>query len=115
MPVVGYRPASGHPAVIANCFSLRARAGESKADRKEKVKSCCFPGKALPGAAAKVAYAHHNNNRNVFDEWVCCFQGANPFIYERQTGEGKSPFTCKITYRLKCNPILEEFLDIIRY
>ena len=36
MPVAGYRPAGGHPAVIANCFSLRARAGESKTDRKEK-------------------------------------------------------------------------------
>ena len=58
---------------------------------KEKVKSCCFPGKAHPGAAAKVAHAHHNNNRNVFDEWVCCFQDANPLIYKRQTGEGKVP------------------------
>ena len=80
MPVAGYRPAGGHPAVIANCFSLRAGAGESKTDRKEKVKSCCFPGKAHPGAAAKVAHAHHNNNRNVFDEWVCGFQGADPSI-----------------------------------
>ena len=109
MPVAGYRPAGGHPAVIANCISLRAGAGESKTDRKEKVKSCCFPGKAHPGAAAKVAHAHHNNNRNVFDEWVCCFQDANPLIYKRQTGEGKSPFTCLLTYRLNCNPTLKEF------
>ena len=105
MPVAGYRPAGGHPAVIANCFSLRAGAGESKTDRKEKVKSCCFPGKVHPGAVAKVAHAHHNNNRNVFDEWVCCFQDANPLTYKRQTGEGKSPFTCKLTYRLNCNHI----------
>ena len=112
MPVAGYRPAGGHPAVIANCVSLRARAGESKADRKEKVKSCCFPGKAHPGAVAKVAYAHHNNNRNVFDEWVCCLQGANPLIYKSQTGEGKSPFTCLLTYRLNCNPALEKLLNI---
>ena len=80
MPVAGYRPAGSCPAVIANCFSLRAGAGESKTDRKEKVKSSCFPGKAHSGAAAKVAYAHHNNNRNVFDEWVCYFQGADPSI-----------------------------------
>ena len=80
MPVAGYRPAGSQPAVIANRFSLRAKAGESKADRKEKVKSCCFPDKTHPGAAAKVAYAHHNNNRNVFDEWVYCFQDANPLI-----------------------------------
>ena len=80
MPVAGYRPAGSRPTVIANCFSLRAKAGESKADRKENVKSSCFPGKAHPGADAKVAHAHHNNNRNVFDEWVCCFQGADPSI-----------------------------------
>ena len=76
MPVAGHRPTGSRPAVIASYLSLHAKAGESKADRTEKVKSCCFPGKAHPGAAAKVAYAHHNNNRNVFDEWVCCFQGA---------------------------------------
>ena len=107
MPVADYRPAGSRPAVIANCFSLRASTGESKSDRKEKVKSCCFPGKTHPGAAAKVAHAHHNNDRNVFDEWVCYFQGANPFIYKRQTGEGNSPFTCKLTYRLNCNPTLK--------
>ena len=74
MPVVGYRPAGSRRAVIANSLSLHAKAGESKADRIEKVKSCCFPGKAYPGAVAKVAHAHRNNNRNVFDEWVCGFQ-----------------------------------------
>ena len=107
MPVAGYRPAGSRPAVIANCFSLRAGAGESKADRKEKVKSCCFHGKVHPGAVAKVAHAHHNNNRNVLDEWVCGFQDTNPLIYIRQTGEGKSPFTCLLTYHQKCNPILK--------
>ena len=83
MPVAGYRPTGSRPVVIANCFSLRAKAGESKTDRKEKVKSRCFLSKAHPGAVAKVAHAHHNNNRNVFDEWVCGFQGANPFIYKK--------------------------------
>ena len=91
MPVAGYRPTGSRPVVIASCFSLRAETGESIADRIEKVKSRCFPGRAHPGAVAKVAHAHHNNNRNVFDEWVCCFQGANPFIYKRQTGEGITP------------------------
>ena len=91
MPVAGYRPAGSRPAVIANCFSLRARAGESKTDRIEKVKSCCFPGKAYPGAVAKVAYAHHNNNRNVLDEWVCCFQDAEPFIHKDKQVKEKSP------------------------
>ena len=31
------------------------------------------------GAAANVAYAHHNSNRNVFDEWVFSCKRANPF------------------------------------
>lgn len=88
MPVAGYRPAGSHPAVIASCLSLRAKAEESKADRIENVKSCYFPGKAHSGAVAKVAHAHHNNNRNVFDEWVCCFQDADPFTKKR-TGEGE--------------------------
>ena len=91
MPVAGYRLAGSHPAVIANCFSLRTRAGVIKSDRIEKAKSCYFPGKAHLGAAAKVAYAHHNDNRNVLDEWVCCLQGANLLIYKRQTGEEKVP------------------------
>ena len=91
MPVAGYRPTGSCPVVIASCFSLRAETEESIADRIEKVKSRCFPGRAHPGAVAKVAHAHHNNNRNVFDEWVCCFQGANPFIHKRQTGEGITP------------------------
>ena len=30
---------------------------------------------------------------------------------KRQTGEGNSPFTCKLTYRLNCNPILKKFLS----
>lgn len=28
-----------------------------------------------PGAVANVAYAHHNNNGNVLDEWVFGYQG----------------------------------------
>lgn len=112
MPVTGYRPAGGHPAVIANCFSLRTGAGESKTDRKEKVKSCCFHGKVHPGAVAKVAHAHHNNNRNVLDEWVCCFQNTNPLIYKRQTGEGKVPSPVSSLVGQKCSPILKIFYSV---
>ena len=28
------------------------------------------------GVPANVAYAHHDNNRNVLDEWVCICQGS---------------------------------------
>lgn len=90
MPVAGYRPTGGHPAVIASCISLRTKPEENITDRKDKVESSCFPGKAHPGAAAKVAYAHHNNNRNVFDEWVCGLQGADPFIYKDKQVKEKS-------------------------
>jgi hypothetical protein len=37
-----------------------------------------------------VAYAHHNSNRNVLDEWVFRLEGTNPSI-KRQTGEGITP------------------------
>ena len=57
------------PTLIADCFSLPA----DTADR---------------GAAANVAYAHRNSNGKVPDEWVCGFQGANPFTrIKRRTGE----------------------------
>lgn len=79
MPIAGYRPTGSHPAVIAACFSLRAT--EKKHDRpKKKVGSRCLFHEAHPGAVSKVAYAHHNNNRNVLDEWVFGFQGTNPSI-----------------------------------
>ena len=38
-----------------------------------------LPFSANRGAAANVAYAHHNSNRNVFDEWVFNCQRARPF------------------------------------
>jgi len=37
-----------------------------------------------------VAYAHHNSNRNVLDEWVFRLEGTNPST-KRQTGEGVTP------------------------
>lgn len=63
------------------------------------------------GAVAKVAYAHHNNNRNVLDEWVFRLQGANPIHQLRQTGEGVTPSpVCSVIgqkYSLKAEKILE--------
>ena len=70
-----YRPTAyrGHtgsrPVLIADCYSLPA-------------------GIADPGAVANVAYAHRNSSGKVPDEWVCDFQGANPFTrIKRRTGE----------------------------
>ena len=39
--------------------------------------------------SVNVAYAHHDNNRNVFGEWVFCYQGAYPFLQtqEKQVGD----------------------------
>lgn len=75
MPIAGYRPAGSRPAVIAVCFSLRAAEGSIQTERK--VKYCVLPA-AHPGADAKVAYAHHNSNRNVLDEWVFRLEGTDP-------------------------------------
>ena len=66
-----WEPPSGH----SSLFSLRA-ARKKHHRPKKKVRSRCFYHTAHPGAVAIVAYVHHNNNRNVLDEWVCCFQGA---------------------------------------
>jgi len=51
------------------------------------------------GVSAKVAYAHHDSNKNVFDEWVLTFQATNPSTaIKRKTGEGNFyPFTCFLT------------------
>ena len=65
--------------LIAGCLSLLA--GNQKAkDRIIKIgviSLLLFS--ANRGAAANVAYAHHNSNRNVFDEWVFSCKRANPF------------------------------------
>ena len=39
--------------------------------------------------SVNVAYTHHDNNRNVFGEWVFCYQGAYPFLQtkEKQVGD----------------------------
>lgn len=42
------------------------------------------------GAAATVAYAHHNSNRNVLGEWVFGCQGTPPI--HRKTDKGQRVF-----------------------
>lgn len=42
------------------------------------------------GAAATVAYAHHNSNRNVFGEWVFGCQVTSPI--HRKTDKGQRVF-----------------------
>lgn len=54
------------------CFSLRVRDRKpSRPKKKSDVLLLSTP--AHPGAVPKAAYAHHNSNGNVFDEWVCSF------------------------------------------
>ncbi len=71
MPVVCYRPASSSLTVIAQYSPLPE---SRQADRKPFLHSivgfrcvCLAPDR---GVSANVAYAHHDNNRNVPDEWV---------------------------------------------
>ena len=67
-PIAGHRRAGGCPALIEGCLSLPVEM--LSADR---------------GATSKVAHAHHDDNGNVLDEWVCGFQGA------RGKGQRKAP------------------------
>ena len=49
------------------------------------------PCRADRGAVSNVAYAHHNSNRKVFDEWVFGCQGTTHSpLYKRKTGKGLS-------------------------
>ena len=106
-----YRPVAGHghtgscPVVIADCFSLHDRTRKNT-KTIQNVRSCFFVILAHPGAVANVAYAHHNNNRKVSDEWVFGYQGTNPFTADN----GKQVkhfgcFTCFLTKRAKVNPL----------
>ena len=64
MPAVCYRLISSNLIVIAGIA------------RSPKITSA-------HGVSANVAHAHHDNNRNVFGEWVFICQGANPFTIRR--------------------------------
>ena len=75
----------------------------------EYMASCCLS-PAYRRAAAKIAH----NKGNVFDEWVCSFQGTNPFTAQskEQVKGFPSPSTCFLTYRGFFNPPTKNFQTI---
>ena len=77
---------------------------KAKDHKNIKVKShCFFP--ADRGAAANVAYAHHNSNRNVFDEWVFSCQG---------TVEVNNPLAVFAVQRGGCTPLFQKFFQFFK-
>lgn len=49
------------------------------------------------GAAAEMAYAHRNNNGNVFDEMVFSLEGTDPLSENEKQVKDFSSFTCFLT------------------
>ena len=83
-PIACHRHTGGRPVLIADCLPLHTE--QSRPWTSYKVGG--VPAVFCPihhGAVANVAYAHHNSNGNVSDEWVFFCQG---------TGEAtKNPLT----------------------
>ena len=74
------------PDTYNRLFIAPCRKSASQRPKKNKgvISLLLFP--ADRGAAANVAYAHHNSNRNVFGEWVFVCQGTSPFTAKRIKG-----------------------------
>ena len=74
------------PDTDSRLFIAPCRKSASQRPKKNKgvISLLLFP--ADRGAAANVAYAHHNSNRNVFGEWVFGCQGTSPFTAKRIKG-----------------------------
>lgn len=70
MPVACYRPVSSNLTVITRYFPL-PEADKSAANRFSILFGISLLSSAPDhGVSANVAHAHHDNNRNVPDEWV---------------------------------------------
>lgn len=70
------------------CFSLRVERESKNRPKSNQFEISLLSLTTHPGAVSKLAYAHHNNNGNVLDEWVWGFQGTDPSAKKR-TGEGE--------------------------
>ena len=76
IPVACYRLISSNLIVIAGYFPLPGQIKQPQTDSSKYVGfRCLYPsGSAFTrpdhGVPANVAYAHHDSNRNVLDEWV---------------------------------------------
>lgn len=87
MPVACYRPANSILTVIAQKLPLPGSDIQPSiilTIGDARIALFCNSDHGVP---ANVAYAHHDSNRNVPDEWVCNCQGAYPFPISRETVE----------------------------
>ncbi len=100
------------PDTYNRLFIAPCRKSASQRPKKNKgvISLLLFP--ADRGAAANVAYAHHNSNRNVFGEWVFGCQGTSPFTAKRIKGREFSCLSALIlTYRRFFNHLLQYFFQ----
>ena len=70
MPVVCYRPARSNLTVITRYFSLNSLGNKLKPKGSIRVGFRCLSPSLCYGVSVNVAYAHHDNNRNVSDECI---------------------------------------------
>lgn len=114
MPVVCLRPASSNLAVMADSIAPRNR----QADRKSiSNKGGISLRLSVPahGVPAIVAYAHHDNYRNVPDKWCMKLSRFAPLSHKRKTGETEIKFllTCFLTKTPKVKWLFQNFFQIL--
>lgn len=70
MPVVCHRPARSNLTVITRYFSLNSPVIQTETKRKSTVGISLSLPSLCHSVSVNVAYAHHDNNRNVPDECI---------------------------------------------
>lgn len=79
MPVVCHRLISSYLIFLTRYSSLpELQSTANQFSLCAGFRCLCF---SAHDVSVTVAYAHHDNNRNVFGEWVFCYQGAYPFLH----------------------------------
>lgn len=114
MPVVCYRHISSNLIFITRYSSLP----ELQSTANQIFLCVGFRCLCLPAhdVSVNVAYAHHDNNRNVSGEWVFCYQGAYPFLQtkEKQVGDFCVPSPVS-SLRAKIVTLLFNFLSFLHF
>ena len=96
-PIAGHRRAGSRPALRAVRFSLRTGQRQTQ-DLSLNRWRPAVSRPAHPGAEAHAAYAHHNSNGNVPDEWLFSCQGTDPApLGSREQAGSINPFTYYLT------------------
>ena len=85
MPVVCHRLISSYLIFLTRYSSLpELQSTANQFSLCAGFRCLCF---SAHDVSVKAAYAHHDNNRNVFGEWVFCYQGAMVYQLTRDLSE----------------------------